>query len=355
MKILLVSHAPLTAELGAAQIALRLAAALRDRGHDAAAWCPDSLPPKTSWWNLWRRQREAVARFAAEHGPFDVIDTPAIFAGRGLLSHGTLVVRSIQPELLYLQQEVCDDLARHYFSPRSLAHTAQALQRHRAIVGGWRRARLIVCLGGIELAWMQRRFPRWRRKLTSYVCAPAAAERAALAEVRRRRAPPEGERIRFLWIGRWAAHKGLKRLRRWIAERLAQTPEDTITIAGCGAGAARDLPPAWLRSGRVRLVPAFSRCELPALLASHDAGVFTSTVEGWGLSLNEMLESGMPVYAMPAGGARDLQPFWQGRLRPFPPPLEILDPEETGPSLEAYDSYFSWPEIARRYERDLTR
>ncbi|MFY9825864.1 MAG: glycosyltransferase family 4 protein [Thermoanaerobaculia bacterium] len=347
MRILIVSHAPLATELGAAQIALNLASALRDRGHDALAWSPEPLPPGAGRWNPWQAQRRALEGFVAGHGPFDVIDTPATTAGSGLGRRTTLVVRSIQPELLYLWQDM-----RRPLSPRSMAHALIAAPRVAAILAGWRRASLILCMGEIELSWMARRFPRWQGKLGSYVCAPSPAERPALIEVRRRRpAGLESEGVRFLWIGRWAAHKGTGRLVRWIAERAAAAPRDTFTLAGCGSAAERDLPPEWLRSGRVRLVPTFTRTELPALLADHDAGVFTSTVEGWGLSLNEMLESGMPVFASEAGGVTDLRPYFPESLRPFPPPATIELPV-VREDLEAngYLARFNWAAIAESYE-----
>jgi glycosyltransferase involved in cell wall biosynthesis len=352
MKILVVSYAPLNAELGAAQSALNLAAGLRARGHDALAWSPET-PPEVSRWDLRQRQREVMADFLARHGPFDVIDTPAIGVSRGLERQARLVVRSIQPELLYLGQELRADLGRR-FPPtlRSVAHAVLAAPRAATILAGWRRARFILCLGTIELSWMRRRFPRWAPKLGSYVCALAPAERPGLAEVRRRRpARPEGEGLRFLWIGRWAAHKGTRRLVRWIADRSAAAPLDTFTIAGCGPAAAGDLRPEWLHSGRVRLVPSFPRAELPALLAAHDAGVFTSTVEGWGLSLNEMLESGLPVFATETGGVADLRPYFPQSLRPFPPPARI----EPWPGLEdleanGYFARFDWATVARDYE-----
>jgi glycosyltransferase involved in cell wall biosynthesis len=352
MRILLVSHPPLTAELGAPQIVLNLAAALRDRGHDALAWSPDLLPPGARQM-LWRQQRKTLESFAAEHGPFDVIDTPAITASRNLARQGSLVVRSIQPELLYLWQDIRGELGRRLPpTPRSMAHALIAAPRAAAILAGWRHARLILCMGSLELSWMSRRFPRWRPKLVSYDCAPSPAERPALAGIRRRRpARPEGEGLRFLWIGRWAAHKGTGRLVRWITERAAAAPRDTFTLAGCGPAAERDLRPEWLRSGQVRLVPSFPRTELPALLASHDAGVFTSAVEGWGLSLNEMLESGMPVFASEAGAVADLEPFFPQSLRSFPPPVRI-EPWPLPEDLEAngYFARFDWAAIAESYE-----
>lgn len=355
MRILLVSHPPLTAELGAAQLVLNLAAALQARGHDALSWSPEPLPG-ARWWNLWRRQRQAIECFAAQHGPFDVIDTPAITAGRDLARRGKLVVRSIQPELLYLWQEIGADLRRLPPRPRSIAHTVIAAQRAAAILAGWHRAHLILCMGRLELSWMSRRFPRWRPKLGSYVCAPSPDERTTLLAVRQQRLARSGnEGLRFLWIGRWTAHKGTVRLVRWIAERAEAAPRDTFTLAGCGPAAERDLRPEWLRSGRVRLVPSFPRTELSALLAAHDAGVFTSTVEGWGLTLNEMLESGLPVFATRAGAVEDLRPYFPAALRPFPPPLRIEPAPLEDLEASGYLQRFSWPEIARRYEEGVLR
>jgi glycosyltransferase involved in cell wall biosynthesis len=190
--------------------------------------------------------------------------------------------------------------------------------------------------------------------MTCYVCCPSREEREILSEVRLRRAPRSpGEGVHFLWIGRWAAHKGIHTLLKFIARRTASRPQDRFTLAGCGEAARRHLPSRWLEAGLVHLVPSFGRAELPVLLATHDAGLFTSSVEGWGLSLNEMLESGLPVYATLAGGVADLQPFWGSQLRPFPPPDDEAEPNRYEPDLAGYFHRFSWPEIARRYEEDV--
>jgi glycosyltransferase involved in cell wall biosynthesis len=353
MRILLISHPPLVAELGAPQVAISLAAALRARGHDAQAWSPEPLPAGTRWWNLWLCQRRVIERFAAAEGPFDVIDTPAISASRRLARCGPLVVRSVQPELRYLLLGIRSDLDRH-LSARTAAHALLGGPIACGIVGGWRRARSILCLGSDELTWMRRRFPRWSSKLKLYFNALPEEERPALAEVRRGRSAISGTPgLRFLWIGRWTAHKGTLRLLEFLRRRIAICPGDTFTLAGCGPLAERDLPPDWLRSGRVRLVPSFTRRELPSLLASHQAGLFTSDVEGWGLNLNEMLESGLIVFATEAGAVVDLRPYFPSSLRPFPPPLVI----EAGPIEDldgsGYYERFSWPEIARSYERQV--
>jgi glycosyltransferase involved in cell wall biosynthesis len=355
VRILLVSHPPLTAELGAAQLALSLAAALRERGHDALAWSPEPLPPGSRW-DHRARQRRAIEAFVAEHGPFDVIDTPPTTASRRLARQGRLVARSIQPELGYLACDLAADLRRR--SPRVLAHALGGATAAAAILAGWRRAQVILCLGSLELAWMRRRFPRWSRKMGFYLSAPSTEERAAVAKVRRQRSSDNKPRdgVRFLWIGRWAAHKGTERLRRFLAARLPASPADTVTLAGCGEAPARDLPADWLRSGRIRLVPSFARADLSALLAAHDAGLFTSEVEGWGLSLNEMLESGMPVFATEAGAVADLRPWFPNALRPFPPPegpLEMRPLEDL--AANGYYERFDWSAIASDYERQVCR
>jgi glycosyltransferase involved in cell wall biosynthesis len=351
VRILLVSHPALAAEKGAAQIALNLAAALRARGHEAVAWSPEPLAADTRWWNLRRRQARAAARFAAGSGPWDLVDTPAVTASRELARCGPLVARSVQPELRYVWHGVRNDLL-HRPSPRALLHAALAVPLERAIVGGWRRARTILCLGSQEMAWMRRRYPSWRSKLGCYLCAPAAGEQSALAAVRRARRPlAAGGARNFLWIGRWAAHKGTRRLVRFIAERLAAAPEDRFTLAGCGAPADPALAAEWLRSGQVRLVPAFARAELPALLAAHEVGLFTSEAEGWGLTLNEMLEAGLIVYATEAGAVADLRPFFPSSLRPFPPPLSIAAGKPEDLDANGYYQTFSWPAIAAAYER----
>ena len=354
MRVLIVSHPALERESGAAQIALNLAAALRRRGHDAVAWSPEPLPADTRWWNLHQRQRREIERFAAAEGPFDVIDSPPVSATRRLARHGFLVVRDVQPELLYLRHEVRRQLgARFPPSPRTALHMVGGGLLAGALAAGWRRARLILCLGAAERAWMARAFPRWEPKLRGYVLALDDAERAALAEVRRRRRPePERRGARFLWIGRWASHKGTAALLRFLAARAGSA--DRFTLAGCGPEAEREMPAEWLRSGRVRLLPSFRRDELPALLAGHDAGLFTSEVEGWGICLNEMLESGLPVFATAAGGVEDLRPYFPEALRPFPPP-ERLDPRPPAEDLEAngYHARFNWAAIARAYEEQV--
>ncbi|HEV7517127.1 MAG TPA: glycosyltransferase family 4 protein [Thermoanaerobaculia bacterium] len=333
-------------------MALNLAAALRERGHDAIAWSTEPLPRQARFWNAWLWQRRRLEAFLAENPPFDVIDLPAVSISGHVRSHGRIVARSVQPDLRYFACALADELRRG-----SLLHLAinlpQMIVLSAAILAGWRRAGVILCLGSHESDWMRRKLPWTRRKLARYLDALSPADQASLAELRARRAATMAPRsgLRFLWIGRWVPQKGTRRLLRFITERARARPEDTFTVAGCGDQAVRDCPPDLVAAGRLRLVPSFSRGELPQLLGEHDAGLFTSIVEGWGLSLNEMLESGMPVFATRAGGVEDLAPCFPGTLLPFPPPTDFEIPRPPGDLAAGnYLRHFTWKSIAESYE-----
>jgi len=353
VRILVVTHAPLQPEYGAAQMALNLAAALRDRGHDALAWSTEPLQGRSRFWNAWYLQRRRLESFLAESPPFDVIDLPAVSISRKVQTHGCIVARSIQPDLRYFSCALRAEVRR---LPISILHLVlnllHMLRVSVAIVAGWRRAETILCLGSHEFDWMRRRFPWTRNKLERYLDAPSPADQALLADLRARRAA-RGTRpgLRFLWIGRWVPQKGTRLLLRFIAERAQTHPKDVFTLAGCGDQAARDCPPDLIAAGRLRLLPGFPRGELPKLLAEHDIGLFTSVVEGWGLSLNEMLESGMPVFATRAGGVEDLAPYFPETLRPFPPSPDFEAPPPTeNLTATGYLRHFTWESIAALYE-----
>lgn len=361
MRILLVTHAPLRPEFGAAQAAIHLAAALRGRGHDALAWSTEPLPAAARSWSSWWWQRRRIEDYLAANPPFDLLDLPAVSISRAIAAHPRVVARSVQPDLLYFGAALGAQL-RHprWASLRFAVHLPTLGLVSGAILQGWRRAGLILCLGTHETDWMRRRFPWTREKLETYVDAIAPADQEIFAGIRHSRgrgtsAGPEMPRpLSFLWIGRWVPQKGTDLLLRFLAERSRTHPEDRFTLAGCGPQAERECPPELIRNGRLRLVPSFPRSALPRLLEEHDAGLFTSVVEGWGLSLNEMLESGLPVFATRAGGTADLAPYFPTTLRPFPPPPDVDLHGLSGPpedlAANGYFARFTWASVAREYE-----
>lgn len=364
LRILIVTHAPISPKFGAAQMAINLADAFRKQEYDVTLWSPHPLTSPTKWWEkiqpLWQVQkiRAKLEKFLSTQEPFDIIDIPG---GAGLVTKSVsksapvIVSRSIQPAILYIVnslkypknisfKEIVRCFIDYFYSLFLLFLVLQ----------DWRRAKFILCLGSLEFEWMKRWFPWWKGKLIYYVNALSKTEQDALAKIRLYRQKPSEESIRFLWIGRWVSHKGTSNLLDFIHKWLALRPQDTFTIAGCGMEAEKDCPVELLESGSIKIIHWFERSQLFPLLLNHDIGLFTSKVEGWGLVLNEMLESGLIVFATPVGGVPDLQPFFQDTLKPFPKTLGLISDILINPkNLEEYYNIFSWDTVATNYIKSI--
>lgn len=345
----MVSHPPLRGELGAGQTALALAESLRGLGHDAIAWsAADEIGPARGA-ALHAARATALERVAQRLGPFDVIDAPAADLVELAPVPSIRVARSVQPVLEYLEIENRAALRDRPFRPSTWWSLVDSRAARRRTIRGLRVADRVLALGSLERAMLLRRFPELAAKLSIYFAAPPAADREELRGVRARRGAGRAAESprKFLWIGRWTAHKGIGRLLDWIEGGRLEGTGSVVTIAGCGDAHDRRLHEL-VRRGVVELVPKFERAELPELLARHDAGLFTSLVEGWGLGLQEMLESGLPVHVVEAGAVPDLRPWLASLLLPFPP----SDPgrgEAQAIDWEAYEARFSWSRIASDY------
>lgn len=352
LRVLIVSPSPLVPELGASQMAINLADALRSCGVDVVLW---EIPPckRPSWrFTPFRTWRKELDDFVLKEGPFDVIDAPAQAFTRQICKQAFCVARSVQPQLSYLWL----GLRHHQLSGlRNLLWFARncAATLHEAwyLIHGWSRANLILCLGSLERRWMENRFPFWKVKVSYYHNAIALEDQIRLTKVRADRMPIHpGKGIRFLWVGRWVGHKGTDLLVTFIKNRLINFPLDSFTIAGCGTGPYQGMPEEWERDSRILIIPHYARKDLPDLLASHESGLFTSLSEGWGLSLNEMLESGMPVYATQVGGVVDLKAHVPELLRDFCPAIEnVILSDAEGMDWTSYYSNFNWNSIAEKY------
>ena len=359
MRILIVCTCPILPELGLAQGHLNLAAALRKVGHEVMVWSP--LPVKTGmhWavhaWNV----RANLRAFLRREPPFDVVDCPPVLVSRAVMQPGgRWIARSTQPDVLYGWETLRG----------SLGLSSQALAR-TAINGGWwafnsfltyrgmSAGHVILCHGAQERAWIAASFPWLRPKLHTYEAAISDDDRSALARVRRERRERQSrasvEPVRYLWIGRWTEHKGIDLLTAFLSSRIARSTNERFTIAGCGREGERALA-ALSATGCVRVVPSYRRADLPELLAAHDAGLFTSRAEGWGLVLNEMVESGLPVYATRAGGVDEIRSVLGAFVPEFPPAVGAQPPSPPGEEVFArYGARFRWDAVAERYLRAL--
>ncbi len=353
IRILIVTHASLSAELGAGQMAINLAEAFRRQGHDVTLWSPQPLDPDTNWWQSVQQMRLKLDRFIETQKQFDLIDSPGIFITRKVSKSALVVARSVQPDILYLPYSLSDGTERSLKGIMKIPfYYLYSIYGIFLLLQGWYKSRYILCLGSLELKFMKKLFPWWRNKLIYYVNAISEYDQKAMKKVRTNRQQPSIDCIRFLWIGRWASHKGTNILLDFIIKWSVLRPQDKFTIAGCGIEAEKDCPPQLIESGHLKIIPSFERKELCSLLASHNVGLFTSKVEGWGLVLNEMLESGMLVFATLAGGVSDLQPFFKEMLQPFPPSLGSVSniiSRLTPTDIENYISTFRWKKIADDY------
>jgi glycosyltransferase involved in cell wall biosynthesis len=352
VRLLIVSFAPLSTQVGAGQTALLLTAALRVRGHDAQTWAPPLPPPSLSWWYQTEWRRRELERFLAHQELFDWVDLPPLALDRGIARRARTIARSVQPDALYFRADWTAGTLLRGNPLRTALGLIDQLAQLRAVRRGHLLADRILCLGSAERDALARHLRR--KEIFAYRIAPAAEEQRTFAAIRGARTLGSPAAVRFLWIGRWAAHKGTTRLAAFLDRRLRESPDDSCTIAGCGPEAERALPKDLLERGRIRVVPSFSRAGLFEMLADHDAGLFTSVAEGWGVTLNEMLESGMPIYATRAGGVVDLLPYFPHALRPFPPPPGPLDLDALDdPRATGYYDRFIWDRIAESYEREV--
>lgn len=351
MRILIVSHPPIEERFGAAQLALGLAFGLRESGHDVRVWSPSTLLRESSAASADRRRGPALAELCAREGPFDVVDAPAIDISYLRGSGATLVARSVQPDLRYARIESIAALRRFPHRPSTWRQAAALLRRRAAIERGWRDASHVLCLGSLELEWMRARYPGLIAKMSTYIAAPLPVRRASALVIRAARNPERrgAGRNRFVWIGRWTTHKGTEALVRWMVANAGESQTWTVTLAGCGLVNDRRIAKL-VASGRVEIVPEFASDDWVRLLGDQDAGLFTSQVEGWGLSLQEMLEIGLPVFATHAGAAADLEGYFPTQLRRFPPDLTAGPVSlASDPLSPDYLRRFEWRSIAREY------
>jgi glycosyltransferase involved in cell wall biosynthesis len=356
VRILIVSHAPLDSRLGAPQIALQLADALRAGGAEVVIWSAETVSAQP-WWSWHQRVRQALELYLATEPRFDIVDLPAPTLTARIAASARTIARSVQPDHLYHHCTARDEARRGMPMWRRLVHRLAAHRHHRDILRGWRLADRVLLLGEAERGWVGQAVPALVGKLSTYWVAPIAADREKLALVRSARSADNPEGSRFLWLGRWVAHKGPRTLVEFLSSRLRAHPNDAATIAGTGCEELAELPRQLVESRQIRVIPQYSRDEMIQLLAGHDVGLFTSEVEGWGIVLQEMLEAGLTVYATRAGAVTDLEPYFPHRLRPFPPPpgpIELGEPTVPDRYLEDFD----WHAIGAHYlglARELVR
>lgn len=114
-----------------------------------------------------------------------------------------------------------------------------------------------------------------------------------------RRSAPQAPPV-IVTVGAWSARKGAKDLRRILTRVREEVPARFLAI---GAGVSTEVLRADV-GGPADAIESFEPDELPALLAQATVGVFPSYVEGFPISLLEMLAAGLPVVGYDISGVR---------------------------------------------------
>jgi hypothetical protein len=351
LDLLIASTVPVDARFGAGQITFNLARACRALGREVEIWRPATGRRLLAAWTGHQRLRKEFADFARRRTGFSAIESPSWLSSSRLRElDSRLVVRGVQPELEYMRAEREASRERGEWS---VAAGLRDRYVERLVEAGWSRADTVLVLGEAERQAMLASRPQLGSKLRSYVVAPSLEDRAALRRVAAARPARRlnAENARFLWIGRWVAHKGTHDLLSFAKVFLTASPAARLTIAGAGNDPRSVIERLGGSIGeQIEIVGQFERAELPDLLARHDAGLFTSRCEGWGISVQEMLESGLPVYGSPAGAVPELVRWFPSQLRSFPPrPDDRLPDADSEAAFADYAEDFQWPRIAQDY------
>ncbi|HET8633709.1 MAG TPA: glycosyltransferase family 4 protein [Gemmatimonadales bacterium] len=151
----------------------------------------------------------------------------------------------------------------------------------------------------------------------------------------------------LLTVGASAPHKGVDTVFRALAELKKGRPALRYAVAGARqhTEALRRLADAHGVADRVVFIPDVAEAELPGLYRAADLYLGVSrrdgrSVEGFGIALAEASASGLSVIAGRSGGIPELVRDGETGV--------LVDPERTGPLVEAIERLLDKPQLARR-------
>ena len=283
-----------------------LARAYEAEGHSARVLSYDDLPARVRgrsqdlafpWFlALWLR------RHAARHA-IDVVDASTgdgwLWAAMRRRSAPLLVTRSHGLEHMAHLERVKD----------ARAGRAELSWKYPLYYGGLRLWEVARSLRQADLAFFLNRYDR------DYAVASlgVAAEHAhvipnGLPDYFLGAAPPELGRpvagpLRIAQVGSYIERKGVRYGAPALSAVMERHPDVSVTFLGPGCPAERVLSdfPEGVRD-RVRVVPSYSRRDLPALLADHHIKFFPTLFEGFGKAAVETMACGLAPVTTTAPG-----------------------------------------------------
>lgn len=373
MKLLIVSHNPLVAELGGPKVVIEFAAAAARVGGSVELWSANDLGVRLpinhgSVGEFSARVAEVINHRA---GDYDVIEIDHTWFPRPV---GTLT-----DQLLLVARSVL--LATHFEYlrwPRSnrLRHVLGRVLRGDRVVREqieralctMRAADLInVCNTHDRSNLLGRGFAD--EKILVQPFGLTDARRAALASANSAPdAPDRPQRIAF--VGTFDYRKGAIDFPGIVQAVLRSRPGATFRLIGTSGlfpdePAVRRCFPADAQAA-LQIIPKFAADELPGLLDGCDVGIFPSYLEGFPFGVLEMLAAGLPVIAYDAPGPPMMLPAeWlvrPGDIAGMSARVERLlagDRQALRGQARACAARFRWDDIAREtlavYEQALAQ
>jgi glycosyltransferase involved in cell wall biosynthesis len=312
VRILLVGDYPRDPRLGSAKVFLKLQDELRGLGHTCDVLLADDLGALPH--NPYVRQTfgpvaafAAVRRMFRERGPYDVIDAASaegLWIGlarrRGWFRGTAVVARSNGLEHLNYQRMLDDHDAGLLYKPwtRRLFHPAVRLTQ---VAMSARVADRLLLLNEVDRDFAVNQ--RWKHAEEIDVVAHGVSSEF-LAEPGGR-SPARGAGL--LFCGSWTDVKGVSYLATAFSTLVQERCATRLTILGGGVPRETILS-SFSAEARlhVAVIDRVPEEEVMAAYRTHDALVWPSTYEGFGMVVVEAMSQRLPVIATPVGCARTL-------------------------------------------------
>ena len=310
MRILLVGDYPHDPQLGSAKVPCKLREEFQRAGHtchvlfaEDLGGCPREMHLRQAcapWFAL-----RAIQSVVAKEGPFDVVDVASaegwIFGlFKRLRGNRTaLVCRSHGLEHLNYARMLDDHKACLLPKPwtRRLWYPVMRLSQ---VAWAARLSDAMIVLNETDRAFVLER--RWKSADAIQVVEHGVSD-AFLTN-----AIPDGPRGQgLLFCGTWTGMKGVDYLAPSFAKVARKDEAARLTILG-GAVPDAQIAAAFPEDvrPRVRILNRLPEEEVIRHYREHDALVFCSTYEGFGMVALEAMSQGLPVIATPVGCARQL-------------------------------------------------
>ncbi|MCS0638112.1 glycosyltransferase [Streptomyces sp. LP05-1] len=230
-------------------------------------------------------QAEALRRTL----PGGEIDAPVVHAHTGIYG-GVLASRLARPDARVIVTEHASFLDKVFAQ-------APARRLYREVL---ERADAFLCVSARLRDQVAARFPEYAHKL-GVVPNVIGFERFAPGPERSPRL------LRWLYVGRLAAPKGVTELLEAFALVAAKEPEASLTLVGHGPVESQ------LRSragelglkDRVRILPPVAPDEVGGIMREHDLLVHASKAETFGMTVVEAVATGLPVLVTRSGGPEE--------------------------------------------------